>query len=123
MQFKTILLQFLLFCQMLITHFLKRVLFVIILFFHPIFIIRIMCRASRQEATPIINKTKTASLALQLVNAVPPRAIISPSMAIPIYSVNLLHFFIFPSQINTIILYSRKFWNFHPIYRSKSSTK
>ena len=92
MQFETILLQFLLFCQMLITHFLKRVLFVIIIFFHPIFTMRTICRASRQEVIPITNKPKTASLVLQLVNAHPPKAIKPPSIAIPMYSVNLFIF-------------------------------
>lgn len=47
-----------------------------------------MCRANKQEATPITKNTKTASLVLQLVNAQPPRAIMSPFTAMPMYSVN-----------------------------------
>lgn len=57
-----------------------------------------MCRDNKQEATPITNKTKNASLVLQLGNAEPPRAIMSPFTAIPMYSVNLLSLFILSSQ-------------------------
>ena len=75
------------------------VLFVMFYYFHPIFIIRTICRDNKQEATPITNKTKTASLVLQLGNAAPPRAIMSPFTAIPMYSVNLLSLFTLSSQI------------------------